>query len=217
MAESREERRNQFTFYASFFESASRIKNKAHRADLYDALCRYALTGEEPDLDNLSDAAAVAFISARPNLDASRRKAKSGKDGGSKPKANAKQTESKAEKAESEKEKEVENEKENENEHECVCDAAGAFRIFFQAYPKKAGENNARAAWQSISSEDVPAVMAALEAFKASDGWKEQGGRFIPQAAKWLEQGQWRNPPSNGKRQFDKDEIAAVQRMLEEG
>lgn len=208
--------RTQFTFYASFFESASRIKNKAHRADLYDALCRYALTGEEPDMDKLSDAAAVAFISARPNLDASRRKAKSGKDGGSKPKANAKQTESKTENTESEKENEIEKENEKENEHECVCAHEAAFDVFFRAYPKKAGEENARTAWQSISPDDVPAVMDALEAFKSSEGWKEQGGRFIPQAAKWLSQGQWRNPPGDGKRQLDADEIAAMRRMLEE-
>lgn len=206
--------RTQMTFYASFWDAIGSLP-KRDQLPIFRAVISYGLSGSHNEV--LSPSQKAFFALMQPVLDSSRKKAKSGKDGGSKPKANAKQTESKTEKAESEKEKEVENEKENENEHECVCDAAGAFRIFFQAYPKKAGEDNARAAWQSISSEDVPTVMAALEAFKASDGWKEQGGRFIPQAAKWLEQGQWRNPPSNGKRQFDKDEIAAVQRMLEEG
>ena len=54
--------RKQFTFYASIFDSARRIRNKAARADFYDAICTYALTGIAPDLDKLSDAAAVGFM-----------------------------------------------------------------------------------------------------------------------------------------------------------
>ena len=111
------DQRGQFTFYASIFESAKRIRNKAARADFYDAVCDYALNGIEPNLDKLSDAAAIGFISAKPNLDASRKKAKSGKAGGSskqtvsKPQANGKQT---ASEKENEKEVEIENEIENE-------------------------------------------------------------------------------------------------------
>ena len=110
--------RGQFTFYLSFFESISRIKSKAARADAYDALCKYALYGIEPELDKLADAAAIAYISSKPNIDASRRKAESGKRGGtskqttSKPQANDKQTAS---------EKENEDEKENEIEEEYEC------------------------------------------------------------------------------------------------
>ena len=95
--------RGQFTFYASFYEAISRIKNKAYRCDAYDAICKYALTGEAPDLDKLPDVAAIAFVSAQANIDASRRKARAGKAGGrvkqseSKAKANGKQSESKGE------------------------------------------------------------------------------------------------------------------------
>lgn len=101
--------RTQFTFYESFAQSIKRIKNKAARADAYDAICNYALYGLEPDLDKLPDAAAIAFIGAKPNLDASRKKAENGKRGGtakqtgSKPEANGKQ-----EQTTSEKENEIE-------------------------------------------------------------------------------------------------------------
>lgn len=88
--------RSQFTFYDSFYRALSRIRKKADKADAYDAIVAYALLGEEPDLEKLSDAAAIAFEVIRPNLDASRRKAASGKQGGkskkqtgSKPEANA--------------------------------------------------------------------------------------------------------------------------------
>ncbi len=112
--------RSQFTFYASFFQSISRIKKKADRCDAYDAICGYALTGELPNLDSIAESAAIVFDLSKPNLDASRRKAESGKAGGkrkqtgSKPEANRKQEETVREK-EKEKEKEKELEKENES------------------------------------------------------------------------------------------------------
>lgn len=95
-------RREQFTFYRSFFEGVSRIKNKQSRCDAYDAIVRYALDGIEPDLGKLSDSSALAFVMAKPNLDASRKKAEAGRKGGesdkksvSKREANAKQSVSK--------------------------------------------------------------------------------------------------------------------------
>ena len=112
------DQRGQFTLYASVFESAKRIKNKAARADFYDAVCDYALNGVEPNLDKLSDAAAIGFISAKPNLDSSRKKAANGKQGGSKRQANSKQTVSEKE-IEIEIEKEYEKEIEYEIENEC--------------------------------------------------------------------------------------------------
>ena len=84
--------RTQFTFYDSFFRAISRIKSKAARCDAYDALCQYALSGSEPDMDAMPDSAAIAFELIKPNLDASRRKAQSGSTGGK-----SKQTESKEE------------------------------------------------------------------------------------------------------------------------
>lgn len=121
------EQRGQFTFYESFLSAILRIKKDADRAKAYDAICKYALYGTEPNLDNLPDAAATVFILAKPNLDSSREKALNGKHGGSKRKteANGKQTESKPEangKQEpeaSEKEEENKKEKEIEIEYEC--------------------------------------------------------------------------------------------------
>lgn len=123
--------RTQFTFFASFAKAAERIRKKTDRCEFYDVVKDYALYGKEPDLDGLPDSVAVAFELVRPNLDASRRKAESGKNGGkskqteSKSEANRKQTEAKrkqgkaASKKESEKEEEGENENEKEKESEC--------------------------------------------------------------------------------------------------
>ena len=114
--------REQFTFYQSFAKAISRIKSKAARCDAYDVIVNYALYGIEPELDKVSDSAAMAFDLIKPNLDASRRKAENGKAGGqrkqteSKPQANGKQT---ASKKENEKENKKEGKKEKEKENEC--------------------------------------------------------------------------------------------------
>ena len=121
--------RTQFTFYESFFKAISRIKKDADRCKAYDAICSYALYGEAPDIERLPDSAAIAFELSKPNLDASRRKAQSGKKGGeskqteSKPQAKSKQTASKKEK-----------EKENQKENECYnpLPPKGVFEEFAQ-------------------------------------------------------------------------------------
>lgn len=141
------DKRTQFTFYLSIYESICHIRKAADRAAAYDAICRYALLGEEPEMEKLPDAAAIVFVSARPNLDASRRKAAGGRAGGkakdtakiaegyakdsaSIPQASAKDTAKIAqargnakreiEETASEKENEIEIEKEKEKEYECT-------------------------------------------------------------------------------------------------
>lgn len=109
------ENRKQFTMYESIYKSLQRIRNKKDRADAYDAICAYALYNQEPNLETASDAVAIAFELIRPVLDSARKKAESGKQGGSKPKAKGKQT---SREKENEEEKEVEGEKEKENENE---------------------------------------------------------------------------------------------------
>ena len=71
--------RKQFTFYAGFMDGISRIRNKSARCDAYDSIVKYALEGIEPDLSSLPDAAAIAFVMAKPNIDASRRRADNAK------------------------------------------------------------------------------------------------------------------------------------------
>ena len=106
--------RNQFTFYRSFYDAIKVLPKKEQTAVVL-AICAYALDSEEP---KLTGTAAAIFTLIRPTLDASRKKAESGKRGGeakhdeSKQEANPKQTA---------REKEGENEKEGEIEKENEC------------------------------------------------------------------------------------------------
>ena len=239
------EERKQFTFYLSIFKAIRKIKKKTDRADAYDAICAYALFGEEPDLEAMTDSVSIAFELIRPVLDASRRKSKSGKQGGSKPKQNeskpeakVKQTGSKPEESASkgEKEKEVEIEKEVEREHECVKRGSAeskpqaegwSFTAFWEDYPAKINREEAWETWKSINpdAQTVGRIKAGLEAWKRSPQWTEDGGRYIPSAAKWLKDRRWVVLPPAGKQKVPMGasgtlgaaELEAIQRVLREG
>ena len=212
------EQRGQFTFYSSVFESARRIRNKAARAEFYDAICAYALNGIEPDLDKLSDAAAIGFISAKPNLDASRKKAKSGKAGGSakqtgsKPEANGKQTGSEKEK-----------EKEKEKEYECTR-ARVCFDDFWEQYPHQVGRETAIEVWESmeVTPETMQQILDGLDRWKRSLEWAKDGGQYIPRPVKWLSEKRWlEHPieatPKGASGQLGSAEMEAIQQVLREG
>lgn len=109
------EDRKQFTFYASFYEAAQTLESPEDRAALYEAICAYALRGEEHPL---TGTAAGMFTLILPILDAGRNKAQNclcRKQRNNKPKTKQYQT---GKKKEIEKENKNENEIEIENEIE---------------------------------------------------------------------------------------------------
>lgn len=214
------EQRGQFTFYRSFWEAVKALPKK-DRLPIYEAIVEYALDGTVPA--GLTQSQAAFFLLVKPNLDASRKKAENGKQGGSKTKAKGKQTQS---------EKENEIEKENENEIEIegekekkqtspVIDSL--FDEFLSAYPNQIAGDLAKVAWDSLNltEESARQVLVSLDSWKRSDAWKEKGGKFIPRAAKFLTDGYWKCTPASDTgasgRQLDEYEIAAIHRMMREG
>lgn len=180
--------REQMTFYRSFWEAAKRIKKKDDRLSILEAIIAYALDEEERPM---TDVAEGLFILIKPTLDASKRKALSGKTGGS-AETNRKQTESKpeanAKQTGMEKEKEVEIEVEIENK----CSARDvAFDAFWSAYPKKVGKGAASVAFKKIKPKDFPLLVPAVERQKQSKQWQRDGGQYIPNPATWLNQQRW--------------------------
>lgn len=67
------------------------------------------------------------------------------------------------------------------------------FTEFWQAYPKKVGKGAAAKAFKAIKWREIefPALMSALEKQKQSAQWQDEGGRFIPNPATWLNQERW--------------------------
>ncbi len=222
--------RKQLTLYESMFKAIRRIRKKSDRCDAYDAVLSYGFYQAVPDMEALPDAAAIAFDLIRPIFDSARKKAESGKQGGSKPKANAKQTE-----REKEGEKEIEIENEWISPHPPHGGSEGSepkkkpreadFDRFWAAYPKKVGKQAARKAFDRVKTP-VETLLTALERQKRSDQWSRDAGQYIPNPATWLNQGRWedelpeagtaRNGVPMGGGTLGEAELEAIRRMLEE-
>ena len=68
-----------FVFYRSFYEAIKEIDEDATRLAILEALCDYAIFGEEPEL---SGTASALFKLMRPQIDANRKRRENGKKGG---------------------------------------------------------------------------------------------------------------------------------------
>ncbi len=199
--------RKQFTFYRSFWEAVKTLPKK-DRLPVLEAIISYALDGEDPK--GLTAGQSAFFLLVKPNLDSSRKKAASGKQGGSKPQANRKQTASK-------KEREEENEKENEIENKCYACEEG-FTSFWDAYPRKEGRQKALEAFAAVDAP-LALLLSALDTQKKSKQWQKDDGAFIPMPANWLNDRRWEDvpaPAAPAARQLDEDERAAIAKMMEE-
>ena len=73
-------------------------------------------------------------------------------------------------------------------------------------------------------AQTVRNILAGLAAWKKSDQWQDDGGRFIPYAAKWLRNRRWECPPAPSTRKqpvpqgasgaLGPAELEAIQRVL---
>ena len=137
----------------------------------------YALDGIEPELtDNKQEA---AFILTKPVLDAGRKKARAGQLGAV---VTNRQKSGKGE-IEAENEKEKETETETEAENECPQ----GFGAFWELYPVKLGKEKALDAWKRLNP-DPRAVCDGVKKWRQTEQWKKDNGRFIPRAARFLEE-----------------------------
>lgn len=74
----------------------------------------------------------------------------------------------------------------------------GRFVDFWNAWPqhpRKAGRPQCERKWQSLDCEALAdQILVALEAQKRSEGWRKDGGAFIPAPMVWLNQRRWEAP-----------------------
>lgn len=102
------------------------------------------------------------------------------------------------------------------------------FTRFWEQYPKKIDREAAWTAWKLLnpSTDTAGAILNALEAWKKSGQWTEDGGRFIPDASNFLTKGYWRSTPPPAKKEetpkgasgeLGAAELEAIQRILKEG
>jgi len=72
---------------------------------------------------------------------------------------------------------------------------------FMDAYPRHrlSDPEEMRESWSDLQLEDLhEQVLSNLEAWKASDQWLREGGRYVPKSARFLLQGLHEKPPASG-------------------
>ena len=100
----------------------------------------------------------------------------------------------------------------------------GDFQEVFSAYPpgKRGSETQAEELFRMeiTSEEDFNTAMENLAAWKRSEQWTKEGGRFIPYLSNWLDRGIWNTRPPGSeykeRRDLDDAERDAIRRMMEE-
>lgn len=103
--------RKSFVFYASFYNSIKKIKDKSLRCDIYEAIFELALNGNNITIDN--ELAILALDLIMPQITANNTKYENGKRGG-RPSNNKDENEEKnQENSETKKNKVIENENQN--------------------------------------------------------------------------------------------------------
>lgn len=81
---------------------------------------------------------------------------------------------------------------------------AEAFEVFWKLYPKKKSRKEASKAWAKLNPNEElhKTLITALGSHCVSEDWTKDGGRYIPNAATWLNGERWTDvlkPASTGK------------------
>ena len=98
------------------------------------------------------------------------------------------------------------NNKENNN-ISCLFDQ------FWKAYPRKESKPTAKKAFEKIKPDEelLQKMLTAIERFKKTDQWQEDGGRFIPHPSTWLNQRRWEDEPMAAKQTTGKQKVLPAQ------
>ena len=93
--------------------------------------------------------------------------------------------------------KEKETEKKKEKEHAAQASPSHDFFFaFWKAYPRKVGKPAAQRAWnKEVKGVEIGTLMAGLNAWRCSEQWQKEDGKFIPYPATFLNQRRWEDEP----------------------
>lgn len=221
--------RDGYYFHRSFWESIE-LMNAKDQLAIFKAITVFALNGTEPE--KLTSNQKAAWVLIRPVLAKGRNKAANGKKGGSKKEANGKQNKSKTKSASdlplsdkglgsnsNELRLGTRDEGVNERAEAAPLLEGKAFTSFWDAYPWKMNREDAWDAWKALNPdfETVLKIMTGLEAWKKSDRWTEDGGRYVPSAAKFLRErdAYWANPPQPAQKKNQQGYVHGADRLMQ--
>jgi hypothetical protein len=92
-------------------------------------------------------------------------------------------------------------------------------------YPRKVAKKKCRAIWARLkpTADLVEQIIAAVAAYRRTDQWQQEGGRFIPHPSTFLRQSRWEDEipatpdPERGDPDWLPDEAEAEQILQEAG
>ena len=106
----------------------------------------------------------------------------------------------KSQEKEEDKEKEKDKEEDKDKKKEKADALASMFARFWAVYPRKEAKQTALKAFQKINPDEalLATILSAVERFKNTAQWQEDGGQYIPHPATWLNQRRWEDEPPKG-------------------
>ena len=222
--------------WTSFRETISTL-NDAEKGRLFDAMLLYAETGEEPP--EFQGNERFLWIVAKQDIDRTAQKCEALKANASKggiAKSRNKQliaddskscqtlaNDSKGKQAEANPAHNIKKNNIKKNKENILFDR------FWIAYPRHDSKATAQKAFEKLNPDEelLTAMLTAIEQFKGTAQWQENGGQFIPYAATWLNQKRWQDEVKAGQptrtvtaqaysqRDYSGEQEDAMKRMLE--
>ena len=186
----------------------------AEAGRLAKAIWSYTMSNEEQNLSG-AEKGLFAMIQmqldqdAQRDADISEKRASAGAAGGKQTQANAsKEKEEEANQAIASNKNKNQNKKENKNqnkEHEETRareeKTPPGFDRFWEAYPRKTAKQEAIKAFEKLKPDAmlIETMVKAIAQQKQSAQWQEDGGRYIPHPATWINQHRWEDElPAKG-------------------
>ncbi len=171
--------------------------DQTQKGNLIDAIVDYASERRSYDqiIDELSGIERVAFRFMKGQVDRNDEISAARSKAGSSRTEQKQASASKAEEttANDNKVKQTEAKSERSRRQKEKADVAERFVRFWTAYPRKESKPNAQRAWEKINPDEelTQKILAAIEKQKSSEQWQEDGGKYIPHPATWLNNKRW--------------------------
>ena len=113
---------------------------------------------------------------------------------------------SQEEEKEEDKEKEKDKEEDKDKKKEKADALASMFARFWDAYPRHEAKQVAMKAFEKIKPDEslLETMLTSIRRFKESAQWQEEGGKYIPHPATWLNQRRWEDEPPKAEARYQK-------------
>ena len=186
----------------------------AEAGRLAKAIWSYTMSNEEQNLSG-AEKGLFAMIQmqldqdAQRDADISEKRASAGAAGGKQTQANAsKEKAEEANQAIASNKNKNQNKKENKNQNKEHDETRAreektppGFDRFWEAYPRKTAKQEAIKAFEKLKPDAmlIETMVKAIAQQKQSAQWQEDGGRYIPHPATWINQHRWEDElPAKG-------------------